>query len=477
MKRTNKKEVERMKRTKRGISLLLALVFIASLFSGCNSAEKEPEAVTPTTQATATTPATSIEQKEPLNGKLVFWHSFAQEARQEVMSQMAKNFENENPGVTIEIEVLPWNSFDDKWKVGKNTGLLPDVSSVLPDVAFTAASYDLLTPMDEIVDEIGRDKFYEGPLKIMTMDGNLIALPFYNHARVLWYRKDLLEEKGIAPPETFDELMEAAKAVHNPPEVYGMPMPSKTSDGIGPLWLYVFAKNMGENLVTPDGRSNLNTQGVIDALQYYADMYKVVSPQETVNWGDSETNDAFNMGKSAFFMQSSFTLSNINSANPELLDKIGALPPPVKNKGDKAEFMAEYVCFALWKNSKHPEAAKEFLLSLYETDNYVKFLHLVPGGMIPILKEVAESEAYLNNPIIQSHNADIQVSLQGISVGSPVAADYGFNAAIPGAVQRYGIVEEMLQTVMQGKATAAEAAAAADKKLNKQIDEIWASVK
>ena len=123
MKRTNKKEVERMKRTKRGISLLLALVFIASLFSGCNSAEKEPEAVTPTTQATATTPATSIEQKEPLNGKLVFWHSFAQEARQEVMSQMAKNFENENPGVTIEIEVLPWNSFDDKWKVGKNTGL------------------------------------------------------------------------------------------------------------------------------------------------------------------------------------------------------------------------------------------------------------------------------------------------------------------------------------------------------------------
>lgn len=37
---------------------------------------------------------------------------------------------------------------------------------------------------------------------------------------------------------------------------------------------------------------------------------------------------------------------------------------------------------------------------MYDPDKYVKFLHLVPGGMLPTLKSVAESPKFYNNPML-----------------------------------------------------------------------------
>ena len=70
---------------------------------------------------------------------------------------------------------------------------------------------DALVPLNDLIDEIGRDKFNESALDECTLDGNNYAVPLYSHAMVMWIRKDLLEENNLEVPKTWDELYEAAE--------------------------------------------------------------------------------------------------------------------------------------------------------------------------------------------------------------------------------------------------------------------------
>ncbi|MFN3461969.1 MAG: extracellular solute-binding protein, partial [Oceanibaculum sp.] len=46
-----------------------------------------------------------------------------------------------------------------------------------------------------------------------TVDGKLVALPWWTDAGVLFYRRDLLEKHDFEPPETWDELTAIARTV------------------------------------------------------------------------------------------------------------------------------------------------------------------------------------------------------------------------------------------------------------------------
>ena len=72
---------------------------------------------------------------------------------------------------------------------------------------------DAIIPLDDMIDEIGRDRFYESPIQEMTYDGSCYAVPIYSHAFVMWYRKDLLEKYNLDVPTTWDEFNAAATAI------------------------------------------------------------------------------------------------------------------------------------------------------------------------------------------------------------------------------------------------------------------------
>lgn len=54
-----------------------------------------------------------------------------------------------------------------------------------------------------------------------TQNGDLYGLPINGNIQLYFYRKDLLEEKGFAVPETFVDVEKVAQAFHNPPGMHG----------------------------------------------------------------------------------------------------------------------------------------------------------------------------------------------------------------------------------------------------------------
>ena len=94
---------------------------------------------------------------------------------------------------------------------GLASGNVPDMSTALVGHVTEMINSDALVPLNDLIDDIGRDKFSENALNEGTVDGNNYSIPLYSHAMVMWVRKDLLEQNGLEVPKTWDELYETAK--------------------------------------------------------------------------------------------------------------------------------------------------------------------------------------------------------------------------------------------------------------------------
>ncbi|PWL42400.1 MAG: sugar ABC transporter substrate-binding protein [Clostridiales bacterium] len=404
---------------------------------------------------------------------ITFWHSFTQPDREAAIAKVCKEFEAKHPGVKVDIEIYPWATFHTKWTTGLATKALPDISTALVDEAIMMAKSDATVPVDDVIDQIGRDRFVQKPLKILSYDDKNYAIPFYTHCRVLLYRKDVFAEKNIEPPETWQELIAASKAVTDPSKnQYGLVIPMSKSDYIATSFLYIISESLGAHLVKSDGTVDLTSPKMQESINILLDLYKAGSPEGSINYASKEENDMFFQGKSTIDINTGFNITGVRDSAPQYYDQIGIVPTPVENKGDpRNSGFADYISLVVWKNAKYPELTKELLMDLYQDDNYIDFLHCTPGGMLPALTDIAESEKYLDNEVIQKFKKEIDIIQEGVAVGAPIGGDMAASPSI-NIIKNQGLIESMLQKIILEGTPVDQAAKETEAKINQEIAQL-----
>jgi multiple sugar transport system substrate-binding protein len=93
----------------------------------------------------------------------------------------------------------------------------------------------LIRPLDDLVAKHGQNL---SPNQLITIDGKVMAVAFMANAQHLYYRKDILDQLGLAAPTTYEEVLAAAEAI----KAAGlMDAPFALNTGVG--W------NLGEEFV------------------------------------------------------------------------------------------------------------------------------------------------------------------------------------------------------------------------------------
>lgn len=455
---------------KKMISLALALVLCLSVFAGCGAKTETPAATTAAAAAAATTgenkPAETEAQE--LEGEITFWHSFTQGPRLETLQAAADSFMAANPKVKITIETFSWADFYTKWTTGLASGNVPDMSTALPNHVVEMIDAECILPMDNLIDSIGRDRFYEAPLTEMTADGQTWAVPIYSHAQVMWYRTDLLEKYNLEVPTTWDELYEAASTIQAGENgaVYGCSVPLGTNDMMATRYLNFYVRSAGETLITEDGKANLTSQAAIDGINYWIKMYHDNSPADSINFNVLDQATLYYQGKNAFDFNSGFQIGGVNTNTPELMDYIACAPMPTLTKGEQQTgYETSNIPMVIWKNSKHPEICEAFIKYLYQPENYVPFLLSVPVGMLPALKEISTNEEFLSDPTVQKFKDSMDVIANAVGYGTAIGMEYGPKPQA-GLITSQGVIEGMFQDIIVNGTAVEDAAAAAEAKLN-----------
>ena len=106
-------------------------------------------------------------------------------------------------------------------------------------------------------------------------------MPYNSNARVLLYRKDILEKHGLEVPTTWEELASVASAItENEPDMYGLGLTTAAGSPrtFQEFISFFFQVNNGENMFTREEGSDawtINTTPEILAqvLELYQNLY------------------------------------------------------------------------------------------------------------------------------------------------------------------------------------------------------------
>jgi len=214
------------------------------------------------------------------------------------------------------------------------------------------------------------DDFAPIYLDALRYNGKLWALPYYGHVGVLMYRKDIFEEKGIKVPETTDELLEVAKALNDPPNMYGIAFRGRKGEDnpiITTSWTWVFGGEWLDENYNPTVNAPEFVKGVTwvrDILQY--------APSDVANYTWMEVEKSFTTGKVAMIFDASDFIGRIE--NPEssgIAGKIGYALAPAGPCCPREERYPSHVFtagMAINAHSKNVDEAWQFLEWMTSTE-------------------------------------------------------------------------------------------------------------
>lgn len=237
---------------------------------------------------------------------------------------------NEKWDTEVKITFLGENERRAKSRLDNSTGA-GSYQVVYIDEANVAeyAASDWAYPIAEVVPaEYDLADFRTDLANVATVDGVQYFAPFVGGGDVLMYRKDVLDEKGIAVPETLDELAAAIKATHDPEnKFYGWSARGQRGSGMN-VWRWTpFFRAMGGEWLDGDMPA-FNSDAGVKATELYIDLMEYAPPGVgTFNWSDSV--EAFRGGQVAFLIESD--VLGLWMEDPEkstVVGKVGYAPPP-----------------------------------------------------------------------------------------------------------------------------------------------------
>ena len=195
-----------------------------------------------------------------------------------------------------------------------------------------------------------------------TYNGKVIGLPIFVDVSIMAYRKDLLEQKGIKPPQDHTELEEAVKALHSPPTVYGWCARGLKNANMT-QWPCQFF-NFGGEYFDKSMKATLNSEGGTQSIEWYTRMNRTYAPPGVVNFNWYEVTAAFMQGQVAFMEDGiNFFTQFEDESKSRVKGQVGYMLVP---KGPAGQLPPTYTpAMAVSSNTKKPGPA--FLFSQWAT--------------------------------------------------------------------------------------------------------------
>jgi len=422
-----------------------------------------------------------------------FWTSETQSDRIKTIQLLIDTFQALNPGITVRLIPVDENDMPSQMAAASAAGNLPGLIEVSSELIMAFGEEGILDMYDttEIVDKIGKDRFYRGALKMVETPepGKYYGLPFHGWVQGIWYRDDWFKKAGLEAPDTWENILKAAKALHRPEKnQYGILIGTK-ADVYAEQCFTHFALSNGAGEFNTKGDLIFNSKEMLETLEYYNELAKYTPPGPQT-W---RSRDYYLQGKMAMFLYSTYIMDDLALAeaaadsltdkhfpglkgsffDPQLVDNTKVVITITKTR--PASYGSIVALGIVEKGpSEKKEAVHKLVDFLYNPSSYITFLHMSPGGMIPVLKDIIAMPEYINDPegIFRRYGqAKVEEIISGLdNIGSfMILQGKTFPAA--GEIFAKEIIPRMIYSVtIEGK-DPKDAIALAEKEMKKVIIE------
>lgn len=281
--------------------------------------------------------------------KLTMWTI---EGDNDLYSTLAADFNASQDEIEIEWRGLPFDDLVNESLRAFATGKAPDIISLdNPDFALFSSRGAMLDITDRVAesDAIDTSVFYEGPLASAMWDGRLYGVPKATNTIALFYNKDLLDAAGVAPPQTWDELLEAARELNDPANnVYGITWSARANEE-GTFQFLPWIQMGGGSY------DNVNTPGAVRALEIWTTMLnEKLASQDVLALGQWDSTGTFNAGNAAMAISGPWELGRM-SEDAQFEWGVTLLPTATED-GERSSAMGDFN-YGIFASTQHPDEA------------------------------------------------------------------------------------------------------------------------
>jgi trehalose/maltose transport system substrate-binding protein len=376
------------------------------------------------------------------------------------LNSAAAIFMEKCPNVTVEILQMPdsaterLNIYLQTWEAQSS-----DIDVFQVDVIWPAIIAPHVVDLNEYMSEEEIGWYFPDMISGQTVDGKLVALPWFSDAAGLYYRTDLLELYGVEVPTTWDELTTAAQTVQEA---------VRAETGNEDFWGYVWQGNdyegltcdahewlvseTGETFIAADGTVNVTDERFVAALERAAGWVGTISPEDVTTFQEEESRGVFQAGNAAFMRNWPYAYNLGNGDDSAVKDMFEWVPLPAGDTRVGA-------CLGGW----------QIAVSQY-SDNVEAAVAVAKYFASPEQEKIRALSANGNPPTIPSvyEDADIMASPLMSRLGPILGTAYARPSVATGAgySEASAIFSAAVHSVLTGDSTAADATAELDVQLN-----------
>jgi N,N'-diacetylchitobiose transport system substrate-binding protein len=252
-------------------------------------------------------------------------------ATDEFVADFEAEFERDHPEYTLTVQIQEWDGITEKVTGALASTDPPDVLEVGNTQVAQYAASGGVTDLSGKVAELHGEDWLPGLAEPGAVDGKQYGIPFYAANRVVIYRTDLFQAKGIEPPTTRDEWLTATAAL-NQGGTQGIYLP-------GQNWYVLagFIWDEGGDLAVRDGDTwagALNTPEALAGADFYRQLQALGKGPKDSDEAKPQQTDVFARGDVAQFIAVPGAAKLVTTANPELEGKLGFFPIPGKTASE-----------------------------------------------------------------------------------------------------------------------------------------------
>lgn len=346
-----------------------------------------------------------------------YWTVQTQSDRLQTIEIMADVFEALNPGIDIKIIGVDENDMPKQIAAAAASNTLPNLVEVGSNLSLAFAEEGIVDTKanSDVVKTLGADRFYKGALTLVNNPetNEYVSVPYSGWVQGIWYRADWFAEAGLEPPTTWESIEKAAKHFYKPEEnQYGILVGTK-ADGYAEQCYTQVALSNDAGQFNKDGELIFNSKAQAETLDFYTQLSKY-NPPGPQTW---RARDYYLQGKLAMFFYSSYILDDIALAeaaagslgtenfadlkgstfDPELAKNTRLATTITKTSPSSFGTLVGFSIMAS-DDKEETDATKSFVEYMNEKDQVVAYSHMAVGGHLPMLRDIAETDEFLNDP-------------------------------------------------------------------------------
>jgi trehalose/maltose transport system substrate-binding protein len=242
-----------------------------------------------------------------------------------------------------------------------------------------------------------------------TVNGKLVALPWFADVGILYYRTDLLQKYGYsAPPQTWDELQQQATKIMNGekasnPNFTGFVFQGSAYEGLTCDALEWLASTGGGQIIE-NNKVTVNNPQATTTLNMVKGWVGTITPRGVTTFQEDDARNVFQGGNAAFMRNWPYAYAAAKQGSPiQSTFDAGALPaasgqPHVGTVGGWQLGVSKY--------SKNQDAGVEFVRYMAGPD--VQAWRAVVGTFLPTIQSVAAMPAVVQAQPFLKNIGDVQ---------------------------------------------------------------------